>query len=82
MDELAAKRAAGEAAAILENPRFQDAFANVRENIVAQLENTPIGNDTARIELVVSLQVLKAIKQDLENDVKTALMNENPGRLP
>lgn len=54
---------------ILENERFKQAFANVRENAVSQLEVLPPGNDDLRNELVITLQVLKAVRQDIENDL-------------
>lgn len=68
--------AANDAEQLLNHPRFKQAFENVRENIVEQLEYTPIGNETARTELVISLQMLKAIKMDIENDINTGLLSE------
>ena len=68
--------AAADAKQLLENSRFQQAFLNVRENIVSQLEFVPVGNEQARTELVISLQMLKAIQQDLENDINTGLLSE------
>ena len=68
--------AAADAKQLLENSRFQQAFLNVRENIVSQLEYVPVGNEQARTELVISLQMLKAIQQDLENDINTGLLSE------
>ncbi len=63
-----------EAEYLLTNPRFKQAFANVRENIVNQLEHVDIGNEAGRLELVVSLQVLRAIKQDIKNDIQNVQM--------
>jgi len=68
---------AAEARQLLEHPRLVRAFTNIRENIVSQLEYTPIGNETARTELVISLQMLKAIQQDIENDIHDVNMNND-----
>lgn len=54
---------------LLENQLFKDAFANVRENIVSQLECCPLDNDILRNQLVLSLQLLIAIKGDIENQI-------------
>ena len=67
---------AQEASQLINHPRFIQAWSNVRERIVSQLENTPMGEDEMRTELVVSLQVLKSVKQDIENDINTSALDD------
>lgn len=63
---------------VLENPRFKQAFENVREGLVTQLESVPVGQaggDFAK-ELVMSLQVLQTVKQDIVNDLNDLALDE------
>lgn len=62
---------AAEAQQLLENPLLIDAFNGVRDNIVKQLESLPIGKHEARTELVISLQMLKAVRNKIENHIRT-----------
>ncbi len=64
-----AQKKAAEARQLLENPRLIQAFENVKNNIVANLESVPVNDEPARLQLVVSLQVLKAIQKDIQNDI-------------
>ena len=57
---------------LLNNPRLQLAFENVENRVIEQLKGTTCAQADYRQELIVSLQVVKAIKQDIENDIKTA----------
>lgn len=59
-----------EAKQLLENPMLIDAFVNVREMLVQQLEYCPLDNDTYRNQLVLSLQLLIQVKQDIENQIQ------------
>ena len=65
---------AAKALELLSNPRLQQAFTNVRENAVSQLESLTPGSDL-QDELVIALRVLRAIKQDIENDILDAQMD-------
>ena len=67
-------KAAKEARQLLENPRFNQAFENVEQSIIDNLKSVPVGNEQARLELVISLQVLEALRKDIENDINTALL--------
>ena len=59
-----------EAKQLLENPLFIQSFANVREAIVAQIENCPLENDKLSNQLMVSLQLLVSLKCDIENEIQ------------
>ena len=65
---------AADAQQLLDNPRLQAAFKNVRERIVTRLEGVAVGDEAQRTELVISLQVLKAVQQDIKNDIDNWLM--------
>lgn len=62
---------AADAEQLLNNPRLKQAFSNIKERITEQLEGTTADQANYRQELIVSLQVLKAIQQDIENDIDT-----------
>lgn len=65
-----------EAQALLNNQMFVDAFANVREMLVQQLEFCPLDNEVYRNQLVLSLQLLIQVKQDIENHIILLASNE------
>lgn len=67
---------AEEAKQLLENPRFKQAFENVREKIVSQLEYCPIDNDIYRNQLVLSLQLLIQVREDIQDDINSGLLSE------
>lgn len=67
---------AADAKQLLDNPRLQEAFVNVRERIVSRLEYCPVGDEAQRLELVTSLQMLRAIEQDIANDVDDELITQ------
>ena len=59
-----------QAAKILENPVYQDAIAKVRENIVASMTTSPLGDEKTHNKLVIALQLLNQINKQL-TDVMT-----------
>jgi glycosyltransferase A (GT-A) superfamily protein (DUF2064 family) len=59
---------------LLENALFNQAFANVRENIVAQIEYCPLDDDSLRNQLMLSLQLLIQIRGDIENEINNGLL--------
>jgi len=56
---------------LLANPILQDAFTNVRENIVCQIESCPLEKTEISNQLMLSLQVLQAIIQEIEYEINT-----------
>ena len=72
---------AAEAHQLLENPRLNEAFHNIRERLVARLESTEFGDTEQRLELVIGLQILKAIRSDIEDDIIGYNMRQQPNDL-
>lgn len=65
---------ANEARILLENPLFNGAFEDVKTKTIALLENTTPVDVEYRQELIVTLQVIKAIKRNIEDYVNTAML--------
>lgn len=65
-----------EAQQLLDNKILTDAFSNVRENIVAQLEATPLDAKETMNQLTISLQVLAAIRDSIENEIDLQHLSE------
>jgi len=65
-----------DATQLIGNPRFQEAFSNVREKIVASLESLPMQDKDYRDELVLSLQLLITLKRDIEEDIRSYQLEE------
>ena len=68
---------AGDAQQLLDNPIFNEAFANIREEIIIQLEILPPDHDRIRDELVISLQMIRALHQRIQDYVDTDMLNED-----
>lgn len=74
---------AAEARQLQNNPIFQEVFNNVREELVAQLEATPIDVDSfgqmtgpeRRNQLGLALQCLALIKHDIESNIDTVILD-------
>lgn len=66
---------AAEARQLLNNPVFQDAFNNVRETLVAQLEDCGIENVEYRNQIGISLQCLAAVKHDINEQIDTVILD-------
>jgi len=60
-----------QAAKILENPVYQDAIAKVRENIVASMTTSPLGDEKTHNKLVIALQLLNQINKQLTDVMQT-----------
>jgi len=60
-----------QAAQILENPVYQEAIAKVRENIIATMSNSPIGDEKTHNRLVIALQLLNQINKQLTDVMQT-----------
>lgn len=50
---------------LLNDEVMQDAFRDIREAYVAQLESTPIGNVDMQHEIAITLQLLARLKHQL-----------------
>jgi hypothetical protein len=57
---------ANQADRVLKDPTLQKAFEGVRQNMLATLEATAIGDRDTQHEIALSLQVLKSVKRQLE----------------
>ena len=60
-----------QAAVILDNPVYQEAIAKVRENIVASMTNSPLGDEKTHNRLVIALQLLNQINKQLTDVMQT-----------
>ena len=60
-----------QAAQILENPVYIDAIAKVKENIIATMSNSPIGDEKTHNRLVIALQLLNQINKQLTDVMQT-----------
>lgn len=54
---------------LLENPLLRGAFAGVRENLVQAIEDNPVKNELQRDKLMLSLQLLRSVRDMLENHI-------------
>jgi len=60
-----------QAAVILYNPVYQEAIAKVRENIVASMTTSPLGDEKTHNKLVIALQLLNQINKQLTDVMQT-----------
>jgi hypothetical protein len=60
-----------QAAVILDNPVYQEAIAKVRENIVASMTTSPLGDEKTHNKLVIALQLLNQINKQLTDVMQT-----------
>lgn len=60
-----------QAAVILDNPVYQEAITKVRENIVASMANSPLGDEKTHNRLVIALQLLNQINKQLTDVMQT-----------
>jgi hypothetical protein len=60
-----------QAAVILDNPVYQEAIAKVRENIVASMTTSPLGDEKTHNRLVIALQLLNQINKQLTDVMQT-----------
>ena len=60
-----------QAAVILDNPVYQEAIAKVRENIVASMTTSPLGDEKTHNILVIALQLLNQINKQLTDVMQT-----------
>ena len=60
-----------QAAVILDNPVYQEAIAKVRENIVASMTTSPLGDEKIHNRLVIALQLLNQINKQLTDVMQT-----------
>ena len=68
---------AADAQQLLDNPIFQEIFGNVREGLVQAIEDCPIDNDKKRNQLMLSLQLLRELKGEVEVIISDGLMEES-----
>ncbi len=62
---------------LLENPALVEAFYNVREGLVAQIEATPVEDIETRNQLGISLQCLACVKLDIEWQIAPGIEKQN-----
>jgi hypothetical protein len=60
-----------QAAVILDNPVYQEAIDKVRENIVASMTTSPLGDEKTHNRLVIALQLLNQINKQLTDVMQT-----------
>ena len=61
---------ANDAKILLENPILKSAFADVREMLVQAIEDNPVTNETQRDKIMLSLQLLRSVKEQIEKHVQ------------
>lgn len=62
---------------LLQDPVLAKAFQDIRENLVKQLENLPMGDIDTQHEISLTLQVLKQVKQTLSSYVGEKTLAEH-----
>jgi len=67
---------AAEADQLLNNPMFIDAFVNVRENLVSQIEDVGLDQEAMSNQLMLCLQCLKQVKKMIVNEVNTGKLEQ------
>ena len=60
-----------QAAVVLDNPIYQEAIAKVKENIVASMTTSPLGDEKTHNRLVIALQLLNQINKQLTDVMQT-----------
>ncbi len=60
-----------QAAVVLDNPLYQEAITKVRENIVASMTTSPLGDEKTHNRLVIALQLLNQINKQLTDVMQT-----------
>lgn len=67
---------AAEAQSLLDNKLFKDAFSDVKDKLIEQIEACPIDNDTMRNQLMLSLQILKQLRLVIVDHIDTGKLQE------
>jgi hypothetical protein len=57
---------AQEARYLITHPMFKGAFSAVRENLVQAIEDNLVTNELQRDKLMLSLQLLRSVKEQIE----------------
>ena len=86
MEQLHEERKAGvEAQALLDSPAFKAAFDGAEKNTIDRLRTVGITDDAMRNQLVLTLQLLTAIRASIVMTVQTGelatIQIEQPSRL-
>ena len=68
---------AEESRQLLENPIFVEAFQNVREGVISQIEATPIDDAEARNQLGLQLAALSGVKFEIQSYIDTQMLDED-----
>lgn len=71
---------------LLEDPDLIEAFDAVRQNYLSLIENTPLSDDTALLDIRKMLHLLNDVKQDLVTAIEDGKLEdfnaiEQPGNL-
>lgn len=59
---------------LLNNPLFKDAINAVRDGIVSNLANSPLGDEKTHNRLAIALQIVNQIEKQLKDHVATGKM--------
>jgi hypothetical protein len=73
MDEITRGK---DAARILNEPLYQEAFSMVRDGIVKAMTQSAMGDEKTHIRQVIALQVLEMVKRHLQTTMETGQMAE------
>jgi hypothetical protein len=63
-----------EAARLLNNPLFKDAFKEVKDSLVNAMSESPMGDEKTHNRLVIALQLLSQIEKAIQTHVNTGKM--------
>jgi hypothetical protein len=73
MDEITRGK---DAARILNEPLYQEAFSMVRDGIVKAMTQSAMGDEKTHNRQVIALQVLEMVKRHLQTTMETGQMAE------
>jgi ribosome-binding ATPase YchF (GTP1/OBG family) len=65
-----------DAARILNEPLYQEAFSLVEEGIIRAMKNSGMGDESTHNRLVIALQVLDKVQKHLKEVMETGKMAE------
>ena len=65
---------------LLADPLLKEAFATIREELVAGLEKTPMGDVDTQHDLALTLQVLKRLQTTLHRFVQDNILQEHKNK--
>jgi hypothetical protein len=69
-------REAREADGVLNNPVFKNAVEGIERNLIERMKQVPMADLDTQHELILSLQLLGALKRSLSDTIQTGKMAE------